>query len=457
MVALPICAAMPGAALAHATDQAFVLLLPTGVYTAVGVIVVAATFLLTLMLPAPVQPHAQDQDHAHSPGRSAKPQPRRCGAPPMAPGHVAISLLSTALVFALLFAGLLGSRDPLANPLPLTFWALFWVGFVSLTGIAGSVWHMLNPWSGLLRVLSWLGVRPALDLPGAMADGVALVSLMAFAGFLLADPAPSDPARLAFFGALYWGATLLGALVFGPRWLTRAELFAALLGWFGRLSPFDWQKGRAGWPGWQIVTARGSAAFLLLPLVALGVGSFDGLNETFLWLGWLGLNPLEFPGRSAVVTANALGLAMAVTLLVTLYFLAALLGQFMAGAEPGAALRLAPCVLPIALAYHVAHYLPGMLVDLQYVAGMLARLAGLPPPVVTTGFFFDPVSVRLIWIAQGTAVVLGHVHAIVLAHLVALRIYGTRRRAILSQLPMGAFMIAYTFFGLWLLAAPKGA
>jgi len=30
-------------------------------------------------------------------------------------------------------------------------------------------------------------------------------------------------------------------------------------------------------------------------------------------------------------------------------------------------------------------------------------------------------------------------------------------RIVVSQIPMALFMIAYTFFGLWLLAAPRGA
>ena len=30
------------------------------------------------------------------------------------------------------------------------------------------------------------------------------------------------------------------------------------------------------------------------------------------------------------------------------------------------------------------------------------------------------------------------------------------RRAVLGQAPLAAFMVAYTFFGLWLLASPRG-
>jgi hypothetical protein len=46
--------------------------------------------------------------------------------------------------------------------------------------------------------------------------------------------------------------------------------------------------------------------------------------------------------------------------------------------------------------------------------------------------------------------------AILLAHALAVRGHGNNWRAILGQAPLALFMIAYTFFGLWLLASPRG-
>ena len=64
---------------------------------------------------------------------------------------------------------------------------------------------------------------------------------------------------------------------------------------------------------------------------------------------------------------------------------------------------------------------------------------------------------RVIFLTQAGAVVIGHVLAILVAHAMALRLYGENRPALLSQIPLAGFMILYTFLGLWLLAAPKGA
>ena len=62
---------------------------------------------------------------------------------------------------------------------------------------------------------------------------------------------------------------------------------------------------------------------------------------------------------------------------------------------------------------------------------------------------------RRIYLGQAGAVVSGHVLAVILAHAIAIRALGTTRRALLSQLPLALFMIAYTLFGLWLLASPR--
>jgi hypothetical protein len=81
-------------------------------------------------------------------------------------------------------------------------------------------------------------------------------------------------------------------------------------------------------------------------------------------------------------------------------------------------------------------------------------LLGLGHPEPSLSFLSDYASVSVIWKLQAAAVVLGHVLAISLAHLAAIKRYPVRRAAILSELPLAVFMVAYTWFGLWLLAAP---
>ena len=195
----------------------------------------------------------------------------------------------------------------------------------------------------------------------------------------------------------------------------------------------------------------------------LAIGSFDGLNETFWWMGKIGVNPLAFPGRSAVIWQNRLGALGAVLLLNGLFAACVWAGLVLAdrpGAFAEALPRLSLTLLPIAMAYHFAHYFPSMLVSLQYVIVALndplesgAHLLGVDWHV-TTSFFNQHGSVRAIWLTQAGAIVAGHMLSVVLAHRVALQLCTGHRQALASQTFIAAFMLAYTWFGLWLLASP---
>ncbi|HWP90276.1 MAG TPA: hypothetical protein VNM70_20515, partial [Burkholderiales bacterium] len=56
--------------------------------------------------------------------------------------------------------------------------------------------------------------------------------------------------------------------------------------------------------------------------------------------------------------------------------------------------------------------------------------------------------------ASVIAIVLGHVAAVYLAHVMAVRVFGDRRAALRSQYPMLALMLGYTMMSLWIIAQP---
>lgn len=451
---LPCCASRADA---HASEQGFVLLLPTDIYITAGVASVALTVLLLAVLPAGwlrglFRPVALWRWHGAAHAR------------------VLTSCAAFLLLCALVWLGIDGPRDPLTNPLPLAIWTLWWIGLVSIQGLFGDLWRWIDPWHGPVTLSRWAFSRgPLLHLPARLGQCCAVVTYLVFVIVLLADPAPSDPARLARYVGGYWLFTYVTLLVFGPRWRLRGEGIAMLMRWYAAVGLFGRHGGRfaVGLLGWQAMARRaprgGAAVFML---VILGCGSFDGLNETFWWLDLLGINPLEFPGRTAVVTQNTVGLIGANFALIVAYGLAVRLGLVLAGVDMGwrrAFCIFAPSILPIALGYHLGHYLTSMLVNGQYALAALndplARgdsLLGMDTFYVTTGFFNTRDSVRLIWLCQAGAVVIGHILAILMAHLVALRWFETPRQAVLSQLPLAGFMVLYTLFGLWLLAAPRG-
>jgi hypothetical protein len=74
-----------------------------------------------------------------------------------------------------------------------------------------------------------------------------------------------------------------------------------------------------------------------------------------------------------------------------------------------------------------------------------------------TGHFRPDIGIvgaRFVWYTSVFAIVLGHVVAISLAHVIALRNLDDPRAAIRSQFPMLILMVAYTMMSLWIVAQP---
>lgn len=453
----------PGTAWAHVSEQALVLLLPTGHYITGGVLSVAASIILISLTPK------RAVLSMYTPVDLPLP------APYPALRH-AISVCSFLALSAFVILGTIGPRDPLANILPPMIWTGWWIVMFSVIGLAGNLWLYLNPWTGPYRLVFGRFPEPLVRLPDWLGVWPGVCVFLAFSAFYTIDPAPTDPDRLALVVACYWLLTFAGMAVFGGAdWIKRGEAFSILFSLVARVSPLgDWSRPAVGFAGWDLAPAVPLAAGLgFFSLAVLGVGSFDGLKETFWWLDQIGVNPLEFPGRTAVMGSSALGLALAVAALTGVFSSAVWMGGRIArlgspGAEQVPFARLfcsfAPTVLPIALGYHMSHFYIAFLVDGQYLLAAIgdplatgANFLGLADIHITTGFLNTPDSVRAIWLTQLVFVVAGHVLSVLASHRVAMGVFGDPRRAALSQIPLGLFMVLYTLFGLWLLAAPRGA
>jgi len=359
-------------------------------------------------------------------------------------------------------------------------WTLGWVGITVLHAVLGNLWTVLNPWRFPVRLIRRLaGFQPVgegpLPLPRWLKVWPAILLFMGIAWFELVDLSPDDPDRLAFWAGLYWAIGLLGCLAFGEaRWLRAGEPLSILFLYLSLLAPIHIEEDRTGgrkivfsWPGSRVMAEDApSIPIALFILLTLATVSFDGLKMTFWWLGLNGINPLEFPGRSAVVGISTMGLIAAWIALAGAYGLAVLLGQRLGGTRDisGAIGLFVLSILPISLAYHVSHYLTVFLVNGQWVLVAFndplangANLLGLKGMYVTTSFLNVSDSVERIWQVQVAAIVIGHILAVVLAHGLSARLTGDgSRRAALGHIPLGVLMILYTLFGLWLLASPTG-
>jgi hypothetical protein len=440
-----------GPAWAHTSERGQVMLLPTELYVAGGAAVVAASVVLVALLPL------LRREAVQSPMISVlRLTPAQRAVP---------SLAGLAMLAILIMAGFLGPPDPIANPLPGAVWTLWWTALTILTIAFGNLWAAVNPWSGLYAILRPSG-EPLVHYPSAAGQWPAVVLFLAFAWFELVYPTPFDPIRLATVLAAYVALTFAGLFLFGRVWLEKAECFSVYFRMVAWLSPLQWRVRDGGLclrlvlPG----TALGgddegqvSGAFILL---ALSTVSFDGFMRTFFWAGVIGFNPLEYPGRSALIGESTVGLLAMYACLAAGFWLAMTLGRMLAP-EVKKFTGLVGSIVPIALAYHLAHYLPDLPIGLMQEAKALSDPFGTGLDLFGTANLQPPASLlmdhhvaELVYRSQTAIIVAGHVIAVAAAHAMAAKQAGSARAAILGLLPLNAAMVVYTMFGLWLLSTP---
>ena len=64
------------------------------------------------------------------------------------------------------------------------------------------------------------------------------------------------------------------------------------------------------------------------------------------------------------------------------------------------------------------------------------------------------INARVLWFLSVAVIVVGHVLAVYLAHLAAIRLFKDRTMALNSQYPMLTLMVLYTVASLWIIAQP---
>ena len=451
---------------AHAGERGFILLLPTGLFQAAGTLAVAVSFLVVIWIRGAALRRAIES--------------RVWRLFPLIGRVPASNAAASVVLVALVAAGLAGSRDPLANPLPLAVWTLLWVGLTFVHAVVGDVWPHLDPWTAFARLARRILRRTTDDedrllaWPDALGGWPAVVLLLLFAWFELVFPAPRDPAILAVAVAGYSLFTVAGMVLFGDAaWTRNVEIFSRFFRIVSWVAPLRAVAGEDGGrrlavtiPGARLFSVGSlPAASVVFVVVALATVSFDGLSRTFWWLGSIGENPLEHPGRTALVGRNTLGLVGAAAALLAAYAITAAAGAWWSGASAVPAFRrFVVSIVPIAFGYHFAHYLPSFLVDAQYALKALSdplnlgwNLLGMRDFHVTASFLTHHASVEAIWYAQVGVIVAAHVAAVVALHGLADESRGGRLAPVLSEVPLTVLMVGYTVFGLWLLSTPIAA
>lgn len=361
-----------------------------------------------------------------------------------------VGLLLLAIFLAIAWLG----PDDLgrSNPAPTWFYVWFWVGLVPASLLFGPVWRLMNPLrtiSGVLRA----ALRPApLRLPDWLLYWPAATGLLCFLWIELVYDIAASPRVVAEFVTVYSVIHVVAGTAFGPTWFSRADGFevyssliarAAPIGRHndGRLvlrNPLDGLAGTATRPDLTPVV-----------VVILGSTAFDGVSRTSSW-GSL----VADTGRADYLLLGTIGLLLSIATIALTFLTAMRVTRQHLRLDQDPRPEFAPTLIPIAIGYTVAHYFSFALFQ-----GQQGILLANDPLILGWNLFglrdatvnYTLVSTTQISIVQISAIVVGHVVAVVAAHDRAVLILRPAA-AVRGQYPLMAVMVAYTAGGIALLA-----
>jgi hypothetical protein len=388
--------------------------------------------------------------------------------------EVFAGLVGIALFVLVVYAGFAGNQTAQANLAPTVIFILFWVGLPFASAVFGDVFRPLNPWRAVARGVGWTAKRISsegampepLEYPERLGRWPAVVQLFFFPWVELVYAGRSDPSQLAIMALAYAAVQFVGMSLYGVEpWTARGDAFSVFFNMFARLSPLDIRNRRfvTRKPLAAVVRTTAVPGTVALLAVMIGTTSFDGFSQGSTWNS---LAPhlqsffidLGFNAEHALEAAGTVGLLVMVLLVAGLYRLG-VAGMHTVGSghtTSELAGKFAHTLVPIALAYIVAHYFSALVYNGQATAYLASDPLGDGSNLLGTAdatIDYGVISATGIWYVQVAALVGGHVCGLILAHDRAISMYRSARDATRSQYWMLAVMVAFTSLGLWLLSA----
>ena len=443
---------------------------------------------------------------------------RLLGHPVLVVVYQALALVVFVLVIT---AGFVGVQNPFKNIAPIMIWSIWWVGIAYVSSLLGNLWVLINPANTIFAWIERLCARaqpgrprnPPLRLPAWLSIWPAVALFFLFAWGELVWEHSDSPKHLVVAVLAYCAITWIGMFAFGREaWLRQGEVFTSVFGLLARFSPTEvrvvdrkvcatcgnsdcrgqcvdcyacLRRAEASGREWNLrpyavglLTHRPvHLSVMTLVVMLLATVTFDGLIETPLWVGLVERLQSGATGDPALSDAGdsrtlvyTLGLSGAVAIFFCAYLLFCwLIARItsMPGASAGGArlrygaMTIARCfvltLVPIAIAYHLAHYLSFLVMTFQYLIPMVSDPLGFGWNLFGTAHHFVRIGIvdaRAVWYTSVAAIVVGHVAAVVLSHIMASRVFDDQRMATRSQYPMLILMLGYTMLSLWIIAQP---
>jgi hypothetical protein len=396
-----------------------------------------------------------------------KPAPDRPG--PRVP-RLVVMALQTLMVLGVLYligVGTFGNQVYALNGAVVLFWVLLIPLLPLAHCIVGGVYEVANPFALAARLLTaGASARKPPD-PHLRSLGYwpAVAQLFILVWFELAlRVVPSSPRALGLLVVAYVAFQVGMGAWLGEDWYRGGDVFAAITALASTIAPLAITRDEDGFVRLKVgfrparFLPQGHGREALVTLWLAGVLA-DGVRVTPIWkaVTIATQDVVGSMGQVAGVDIGSLLLDTAEIVVTWAAFAAffwafAFLAAYLIRRPVGEVARVvSPSLIPIALAYLLAHNLtqilvigplllaaPGSTAEAQ--ALLQRNAAGLNPAVV--------------FLVQVGAIVLGHVIAVVMAHARLSEMEDDGRLAIRADLGWLSAMLIYTATSLWVLAQP---
>ena len=380
-----------------------------------------------------------------------------------------VKSFSVFLLALIILTALFGSNKPIYNFAPTFIWIIWWVGIGFVSAVFGNVWPLINPWKITFEIAETVSklfrrgreVKPFLRYPSDLHGWPVVIIFAVFAWIENVYWGAAIPRHLAILVIIYslvqWG----GMLCFGKQiWLKNADPFTLIFRFFSKLSVFEIDDSHGKVlirpPGWGFFTSsKPHVSIMIFVLILLSTVTFDGIKETPFWNDiYTSLSHLSY------TQIDTLGLIVVPTIFVSIYFLFCLSIRYFSRENPNLisiGATFAFSLLPIALAYHFAHYLSLLLIPGQAIIPLLSDPFGIGWNLFGSADYqikLNAINAKAAWFFSVSVIVIGHVLAVYISHVFALKMFKSHDNAIRSQYPMLLLMLIYTAISLWILSMP---
>ncbi len=347
------------------------------------------------------------------------------------------------VVFSVVYADSGGFGIP-----ALAFWVCLVILPIVLFSIVGGLWPETSPWTtieGFYRLEDEVE-SPTRKVPWWLPPAL----IYAFFWFELVSGRGFEPLSILVVVVAYTVYYLSSHRAYG-RDFSDAEPLGILFGFAQRIAPFRVKDGTVVYRGFvggldeadPMPKGLFAAVFVLLASTTL-----DNVRETVEWSNFLratGLGGLD----EKLVDSIAL-LAFALPFLLPFLGCAALARRW--ARDPvglwDTARRFGWSLIPIGIAYVLAHNMPLLIIGVPSLAEQLAE--GLGSDALGS-YVASP---QLVWILEIGLIVGGHVLGVLAAHRAGVRITGSHEGALKSHVALTLLMSFYTVSTLLLLSLP---